>query len=69
MGAVRVKCPTCKREMDWAADNEFRPFCSERCKMVDLGAWFTGGRAIPGQPQLSPDDAAQLPDQGLDDPT
>ena len=44
---VRVKCPTCKREIEWSADNPFRPFCSERCKLVDLGAWFAGDRAIP----------------------
>ena len=67
MSGVRVKCPTCKRAIEWSADNAFRPFCSERCKMVDLGAWFTGERAIPGQPQLSPDDEAPLPPQGFDD--
>jgi uncharacterized protein len=35
-----VSCPTCKRSVEWSSDNLFRPFCSERCKMVDLGAWF-----------------------------
>ena len=64
---MRVKCPTCRREMDWSPDNIFRPFCSERCKMVDLGAWFAGERAIAGQPQLSPDDEAPTPTQGDDD--
>ncbi|MET0293047.1 MAG: DNA gyrase inhibitor YacG [Steroidobacteraceae bacterium] len=42
-------CPTCKREVTWGAESPFRPFCSERCRMVDLGAWFAGERAIPGQ--------------------
>jgi endogenous inhibitor of DNA gyrase (YacG/DUF329 family) len=44
---MKVPCPTCRRETEWSSDNAFRPFCSERCKMVDLGAWFTGDRAIP----------------------
>ncbi|HEY8053277.1 MAG TPA: DNA gyrase inhibitor YacG [Steroidobacteraceae bacterium] len=46
MSPARVKCPTCKRELDWATA-PFRPFCSERCRLVDLGAWLTEQRAIP----------------------
>jgi uncharacterized protein len=33
-----VKCPLCKKKTEWK-DNPFRPFCSERCKMIDLGKW------------------------------
>jgi endogenous inhibitor of DNA gyrase (YacG/DUF329 family) len=33
----------------WNDDFPFRPFCSERCKMVDFGAWVSGERAIPGE--------------------
>lgn len=47
MGAPRVQCPTCQRELTWSDAFPFRPFCSERCKMVDLGAWFAEERAIP----------------------
>ncbi|EGZ43929.1 DNA gyrase inhibitor YacG [Neisseria wadsworthii] len=36
---LMVKCPTCGDEVAWIADNQYRPFCSERCKMIDLGAW------------------------------
>ncbi|WP_107688789.1 DNA gyrase inhibitor YacG [Neisseria wadsworthii] len=36
---LMVKCPTCGDEVVWIADNQYRPFCSERCKMIDLGAW------------------------------
>jgi len=36
---ARVKCPTCKKEGDWFA-GPFGPFCSQRCKLVDLGKWF-----------------------------
>jgi hypothetical protein len=44
-----VKCPTCERELEWEAA-PFRPFCSERCRLIDLGAWLTEQRAIPGEP-------------------
>jgi endogenous inhibitor of DNA gyrase (YacG/DUF329 family) len=33
-----VKCPRCGKEVEYEG-NEFRPFCSERCKMLDFGAW------------------------------
>ena len=35
---MNVKCPTCKKVVQWA-ENDYRPFCSERCKMIDLGTW------------------------------
>ena len=41
-----VKCPTCKQEIQWDA-NPFRPFCSERCRLVDLGAWSAGDYRVP----------------------
>jgi endogenous inhibitor of DNA gyrase (YacG/DUF329 family) len=47
MSPTRVKCPTCKRTLDWSA-SEYRPFCSERCRLIDLGAWLTEKHAIPG---------------------
>jgi endogenous inhibitor of DNA gyrase (YacG/DUF329 family) len=52
MGTPRVHCPTCKREVEWSPLSAWRPFCSERCKLIDLGAWFSEERAIP-------DDATQ----------
>lgn len=36
-----VPCPRCGKQVAWDPDNPFRPFCSERCKTVDLGAWAT----------------------------
>jgi endogenous inhibitor of DNA gyrase (YacG/DUF329 family) len=50
MGTPRVRCPTCQRELDWSEQFPFRPFCSERCKMVDLGAWFAEEHKLPGDP-------------------
>jgi endogenous inhibitor of DNA gyrase (YacG/DUF329 family) len=41
-------CPTCKRPVEWSEVSPWRPFCSERCKLIDLGAWAAGQRAIPG---------------------
>ncbi len=39
-GASRtVACPRCGAPVRWSAEFPFRPFCSERCKMIDLGAW------------------------------
>ncbi len=35
---MQVKCPNCKKTVKWEG-NPWRPFCSERCKLVDLGAW------------------------------
>ncbi|MDO5640668.1 MAG: DNA gyrase inhibitor YacG [Neisseria sp.] len=34
-----VKCPTCGEAVLWQPENPYRPFCSERCKLIDLGAW------------------------------
>jgi uncharacterized protein len=36
-----VRCPTCKRETTWEG-NAFRPFCSERCRLIDLENWLAG---------------------------
>lgn len=46
MGLTLIKCPTCRREIEWSS-SEFRPFCSERCRLIDLGAWLTEKHAIP----------------------
>jgi len=47
--ALITPCPTCKKEIPYRTDNPFRPFCSERCKLVDLGTWFEEGFSIPGE--------------------
>ena len=42
--------------IEWSGGNPYRPFCSERCKLIDLGAWFTEQRGIPGDaPPLDED--------------
>jgi uncharacterized protein len=42
-----VTCPRCGTRREWSEQNSFRPFCSERCKLIDLGAWATGEYRIP----------------------
>jgi len=41
-----VRCPTCRKEIAWEG-NPYRPFCSERCKLVDLGNWASERYRIP----------------------
>lgn len=48
--AKTLPCPRCGQPARWAADNPSRPFCSERCKLIDLGAWATESHRIPGDP-------------------
>ncbi|MDX2219772.1 MAG: DNA gyrase inhibitor YacG [Burkholderiales bacterium] len=43
-----VSCPSCGGESRFAPDNPFRPFCGERCRLTDLGAWADGRYTIPG---------------------
>lgn len=42
-----VKCPRCGQPSLYSKDNLFRPFCSERCKIIDLGDWATEKYSIP----------------------
>jgi endogenous inhibitor of DNA gyrase (YacG/DUF329 family) len=54
-----VNCPTCNAKVEWTEANKFRPFCSERCKQIDLGAWAEEKYKIPGavpEDPLEPDD-------------
>ncbi len=48
-----VSCPTCNRPVEWTESSKWRPFCSERCKLIDLGAWASEQHAIPGEPAQS----------------
>ena len=45
---LKVNCPTCKKVYAYY-DSEFRPFCCERCKMVDLGHWFEENYSVAGE--------------------
>lgn len=43
-----VRCPVCDAVVPWTAASHFRPFCSERCKLIDLGAWASEAYSITG---------------------
>jgi uncharacterized protein len=45
--ATIVKCPTCRRPVTWSSESPHRPFCSDRCRLIDLGAWLTEQHTIP----------------------
>lgn len=45
---MKVKCPTCKTEVIWSEESKYRPFCSERCRLIDLGEWASETRSIAG---------------------
>ncbi len=45
-----VKCPTCGRRVPWTPESRWRPFCSERCRLIDLGEWAAERYRVPGEP-------------------
>jgi endogenous inhibitor of DNA gyrase (YacG/DUF329 family) len=45
----KVRCPGCGGEALWSPENNYRPFCSERCKLIDLGAWASEAYRVPVQ--------------------
>jgi endogenous inhibitor of DNA gyrase (YacG/DUF329 family) len=54
-----MKCPTCGKPAAWK-DNPFRPFCSERCKLVDFGRWVNEEYRVPAErPTVDRDEAAE----------
>lgn len=55
METNKVKCPVCKKESKWE-DNPFRPFCSERCRLIDLGKWASEEYRIPGEKKDVPEE-------------
>jgi hypothetical protein len=56
-----VTCPTCGGDSVYAPQNPFRPFCSERCKNVDLGAWASESYRVGAPPSSEDADADETP--------
>ncbi len=56
---MKVKCPTCGQPHEYRQTNPYRPFCSERCQLIDQGAWADNRYVIEGEPgsadRLSPE--------------
>ena len=53
-----VKCPTCGNQVPYE-NNEFRPFCSERCRLLDFGAWADEEFTLPAE-------SSEMTEQNLD---
>ncbi len=54
-----IKCPTCGKKDTWRADNKYKPFCCDRCKLIDLGEWANESRKIASSDAVNEE---QLPD-------
>ncbi|WP_261342238.1 DNA gyrase inhibitor YacG [Aeoliella mucimassa] len=52
-------CPTCKKEFD-PNDSDSLPFCSERCRLVDLNRWFGEGHGLPSIPDPDADETPEM---------
>ena len=64
MAAERiVSCPQCGKPVVWTRESRYRPFCSQRCKMLDLGTWASEGYRIP----IAENDADESKDDDVND--
>lgn len=65
-----VACPTCGKKVVWGQDSPWRPFCSERCKLIDLGDWLDESHRISEALDHSDGapDAEIWPEQDTEDP-
>ena len=58
-----IPCPQCLTESEWS-DNQYRPFCSERCRLIDLGSWADDSYRIPTVSIESIDNVIPFPQAG-----
>ncbi|WP_027350865.1 DNA gyrase inhibitor YacG [Halotalea alkalilenta] len=54
--SLKVACPQCATQVPWNEQSPYRPFCSKRCKLLDLGAWANESHRIPGEMALDETD-------------
>ena len=54
-----ARCPQCGKALEYSLDNPSRPFCSSRCKLIDLGAWAEERYAIGGPTVLSEESGSE----------
>lgn len=59
-----VSCPSCGASVAWGPDSPYRPFCSERCKLIDLGAWATEKYRVARPHDEADDDVMPGPESG-----
>ncbi len=68
MKKIKISCPICKKETTWQ-DNPWRPFCSERCKTIDLGSWASGEYRIAGEKKKEDEEGSSVEATGDRDET
>ena len=56
-----VNCPRCRAAVEWIPENRHRPFCSERCRMIDLGTWASEGYRVPVAENGNDEEPPDLP--------
>ncbi|RRJ83883.1 DNA gyrase inhibitor YacG [Aestuariirhabdus litorea] len=49
---MTLNCPHCQKQVEWSPQNPYRPFCSERCKLIDFGSWANEDNRIAGDPEF-----------------
>jgi endogenous inhibitor of DNA gyrase (YacG/DUF329 family) len=60
---MKIKCPICKQVTTWE-ENPYRPFCSEKCKLIDLGKWATEDYKIKGEGKKDEDKGESEGEEG-----
>lgn len=61
-----VPCPYCKKEVEYSLANPYRPFCSERCRLIDLGEWASENYRVPTS-ERAQDENSQSPQNDEED--
>lgn len=51
---MKIKCPQCKKLTEWE-NNPYKPFCSEKCKLIDLGFWIEGRYSLESSEAIIPE--------------
>ncbi len=68
---MKINCPTCQKQITYDSKNPYRPFCSKRCQLIDLGEWADEKHTIPEQGSekvvLDPEDIEAMLAQQPDD--
>jgi len=66
---IRARCPICDRALEIASLDDLPsfPFCSERCRLIDLGRWIDGAYALPGAEPAKPQPDPPVSDGGEED--
>lgn len=66
---LKVPCPNCAKEVAWQTSSTFRPFCSKRCQLIDLGEWAEEShkisQTIQGETRLTEDMLDAIEDEFL----